>query len=189
MPSRAVLGRAASSRPASANSPSSASSSAACAAAKRRALPFTAGVVMDQARLVQAIDQRNPLDPSPAPMRQPHFAGRAVDKITALMRPAPAKDHGAVEFARHLLVGAVVVADDGRMVDGRAEQRLRDLRAARGVDVEVDRVIADRGPQPGAARAALLAKRCTLSPSVPAEIGSPWSESHAATRRRGRKQA
>ncbi len=54
---------------------------------ERRVLPFENGVVMRQARLVQAIDQRNPLDPSLTPRRQPLLAGGAVDIIAALMRP------------------------------------------------------------------------------------------------------
>ena len=38
-------------------------------------------------------------------------------------------------------------------------KRVGDLGAARGVDVEVDRIVAHRGPQPGAAGAVRLAQR------------------------------
>ena len=48
---------------------------------------------MLQPRLVQAIDPGDPLDPSPAPVRQIHLAGRAVDKIPAHVGPTERKDH------------------------------------------------------------------------------------------------
>ena len=70
---------------ASANRPSSASFSAPCAASNAGVWRLiVTGVVMSQPRLVQAVDRRDPLDPSLAPVRQSHLAGRALDKIAAL---------------------------------------------------------------------------------------------------------
>ncbi len=97
---------------------------------ERRALPFDPWVVTGQARLVQAIEQRNPLDPSPAPPRQPHLTGGAVDEIPAYVDPTPCEGYQTPGNARQLLVGAVAVADDDRMSAGRGEQLLRDLCAA-----------------------------------------------------------
>ena len=54
---------------------------------ERRRLALKPGAVMLQPRLVQAVDRRDPLDPSPAPFRQADLAGRALDKIAPLMRP------------------------------------------------------------------------------------------------------
>ena len=61
---------------------------------------------------------------------------------------APAQDHRTAEIARHLLVGGKAVADQERSAHRGAEQRLRNLGATRGVDVEADRVLAD-SPQGG----------------------------------------
>ncbi len=114
---------------------------------------------MSQPRLVQAVDRCDPLDPSFAPFRQPHLAGRAVDKIPPHVAPAPREGHQAAEQARQLLVCAVAVADDDRVEEGLGEQLLRRLGTAARIDMEVDCVTADRGPEPGPARTAGLAKR------------------------------
>ena len=125
---------------------------------ERRRLALDHGVVMSQPRLVQAVDRRDPLDPSLAPVRQSHLAGRALDKIAAHMGPTECKGHFALAKASESLVGAIAIADDDRVEESVAEQLLRRLGAARGVDMERDRVIADRDPQPGAARAVFPAK-------------------------------
>ena len=70
---------------------------------------------MLQPRLVQPVDLRDPLDPSPAPARQSHLAGRALDKIAAHMGPAECKGHLALAKASESLVGAIAVADDDRV--------------------------------------------------------------------------
>ena len=114
---------------------------------------------MLQPHLVQPVDLRDPLDPSPAPAGEPHMPGRAVDERAPLMGPTPLQDHLAVELAGQSLVGREAIADQDHGAFGRTEQDLRDLGAARGVDVVVDRVPAHRGPQPGPAGAPLLAIR------------------------------
>ena len=68
------------------------------------------------------------------------MAGRALDEVAPLVAPAPAKNHLAGEFARQLSVGAVAVADHEHDTGGVAEQGLRDLGAARAVDVECARL-------------------------------------------------
>ena len=73
--------------------------------------------------------------------------------------PAPLEDDLAAELAGQALVGRETVADQDHDADGAAEQGLRDLGATRGVDVEVNRVTADRSPQPGPARPPFLAIR------------------------------
>ena len=113
---------------------------------------------MLQSRLVQAIDPGDPLDPSRAPVRQIHLAGRAVDKIPAHVGPTERKDHQPPEKAHQPLVGAVAVADDDRAEESFAEQLVRRLGAAARIDMEADRVAADRGPQPGPARPVFPAK-------------------------------
>ena len=125
---------------------------------ERRRLALATGVVMLQPRPVQAVDRSDPLDPSLAPARQSHLAGRALDKIAAHMGPTECKGHFALAKASESLVGAIAVADDDRVEESVAEQLLRRLGAARGVDMERDRVIADRDPQPGAARPVFPAK-------------------------------
>ena len=75
------------------NRPSSASFNAPCAASNAERLALDHGVVMSQPRLVQAVDRRDPLDPSLAPVRQSHLAGRALDKIAAHMGPTECKGH------------------------------------------------------------------------------------------------
>ena len=125
---------------------------------ERRRLALDHGVVMSQPRLVQAVDRRDPLDPSLAPVRQSHLAGRALDKIAAHMGPTECKGHLALAKASESLVSTVAVADDNRVEESVAEQLLRRLGAARRVDMERDRITADRGPQPGAARAVFPAK-------------------------------
>ena len=87
------------------------------------------------------------------------LSGRTLDEVAPLVHPAPAQNHLAVELARHLSVGGVAVADQEHDALDRTEQLHRDLGAARGVDEEVDRVGADRDPQPRAPRAAGLAQR------------------------------
>ena len=119
---------------------------------ERRRLALDPGVVMLQPRLVQAVERRDQLDPSLAPLRQFHLAGRALDKIPAHVGPAERKDHQPPEKTHQPLVCAVAVADDDRVGEGLGEQLVRRLGAARGVDMEADRVAADRGPQPGPAR-------------------------------------
>ena len=109
--------------------------------------------------LGQPVDLRDPLDPSPAPARQSHLAGRALDKIAAHMGPAECKGHLALAKAGEPLVGAIAVADDDRVEEAFGEQLERRLGAARSIDMERDRVIADRGPQPGPARPVFPAKR------------------------------
>ena len=54
---------------------------------------------MLQPRLVQPVDRRDPLDPSLAPVRQSHLAGRALDKIAAHMGPTECKGHLALAKA------------------------------------------------------------------------------------------
>ena len=73
---------------------------------ERRRLALDHGVVMSQPRLVQAVDRRDPLDPSLAPVRQSHLAGRALDKIAAHMGPTECKGHLALAKASESLVGA-----------------------------------------------------------------------------------
>ena len=80
-------------------------------------------------------------------------------KSPAHVRPAELQGHHAAEQPRQLLVGAVAVADDHCAGPEFPEQPLHRLGAAARVDVEVDRVVADRGPQPGARRTALRAQR------------------------------
>ena len=46
-------------------------------------------IVVSQPRLVQPPHRRDPLDPFLAPVRQPGVAGRAVDKISPQVGPAP----------------------------------------------------------------------------------------------------
>ena len=65
---------------------------------------------MSQPRLVQAVDRRDPLDPSLAPVRQSHLAGRALDKIAAHMGPTECKGHLALAKASESLVGAIAIA-------------------------------------------------------------------------------
>ena len=60
---------------------------------ERRRLALDPGVVMLQPRLVQAVERRDQLDPSLAPLRQFHLAGRALDKIPAHVGPTERKDH------------------------------------------------------------------------------------------------
>ena len=108
--------------------------------------------------MVNYTTARTATDPSLAPVRQSHLAGRALDKIAAHMGPTECKGHFALAKASESLVGAIAVADDDRVEESVAEQLLRRLGAARGVDMERDRVIADRDPQPGAARAVFPAK-------------------------------
>ena len=93
-----------------------------------------------------------------APFLDSTLAGRALDKIAAHMGPTECKGHLALAKASESLVGAIAVADDDRVEESVAEQLLRRLGAARGVDMERDRVTADRDPQPGAARAVFPAK-------------------------------
>ena len=93
-----------------------------------------------------------------APFLDSTLAGRALDKIAAHMGPTECKGHFALAKASESLVGAIAVADDDRVEEAFGEQLLRRLGAARGVDMERDRVIADRDPQPGAARAVFPAK-------------------------------
>ena len=93
-----------------------------------------------------------------APFLDSTLAGRALDKIAAHMGPTECKGHLALAKASESLVGAIAVADDDRVEEAFGEQLLRRLGAARGVDMERDRVIADRGPQPGAARPVFPAK-------------------------------
>ena len=114
---------------------------------------------MHQPRIVQPVDLGDPLDPTLAPAREPDTAGGTVDEATPLVRPAPLKDHLAVEFAGQPLVGREAVADQDHDPFDRSEQGLRDLGAARGIDEEVERVPADRGPQPCAVRPAFVAQR------------------------------
>ena len=125
---------------------------------ERRRLALKPGAVMLQPRLVQAVDRRDLLGPSPAPFRQADLAGRALDKIAPLMRPTERKGHQPPAKASEPLVGAIAVADDDRVEEGRREQLLRRFGAARRVDMEVDGIAADRGPQPGAARPVFPAK-------------------------------
>ena len=87
-------------------------------------------------------------DPTPPQ----HIAGRN-------MCPTPLEDHLAVELAGQALVSGEAVADQHHGAGHAAEQSHRNLGRARRVDVEVDRVGAHRGPEPGSAGAALLAKR------------------------------
>ena len=59
------------------------------------------------------------------------------------MGPTECKGHLALAKASESLVGAIAIADDDRVEESVAEQLLRRLGAARGVDMERDRVIAD----------------------------------------------
>ena len=103
---------------------------------ERWRLALKAGVVMLQTRLVQAVEHRDLLDPSLAPLRQAHLAGRALDKVAPLMAPAERKGHQPLAKASEPLVSTVAVADDNRVEEGFAEQLLRRLGAARRVDME-----------------------------------------------------
>ena len=95
---------------------------------------------MLQPRLVQAVDRRDPLDPTLAPLRQPHLAGSALDKVSPLVAPAPCKGYLAPAKALQLLVGAITVADDDRVEDGLGEQLLRRLGTAARIYVESARL-------------------------------------------------
>ena len=114
---------------------------------------------MLQPLLVQPDDRREPLDPPLAPLPQLHLAGGALDEVAPLVDPAPAQDHLAAELARHLDVSGVAVADQEHRALDRTEQLHRGLGAARGVDVVIDGILADRYPQPRAPRTAGLAQR------------------------------
>ena len=129
LPSRAWSGRPASSRSASANRASSASFSAPCAVSNAGVWGSIPGVVVLQPRVVQPVDRRDALDPSLAPVRQSHLAGRALDKIAAHMGPTECKGHLALAKASESLVGAIAVADDDRVEEAFGEQLLRRLGA------------------------------------------------------------
>ena len=113
--------------------------------------------VMRQTCIVEPVELRDALDPSLAPAPEPDMAGGTVEEGTSLVRPAPAQHHLAVELVRQALVGREAVAHQEQNAGGGAEQLHRDRGAARRVDVVVDRIVAERGPQPSAARPALLA--------------------------------
>ncbi len=118
---------------------------------ERRRLTFAAGVVQFKPLPVQAVDRRDPPDPSLAPFLQPRLARRSLDKIAALMTPTVSENRLVPEKANEALVRAVAVADDDRAGQSFGEQLERCLGAAARVDMEASRVAADRGPQPGAA--------------------------------------
>ncbi len=55
---------------------------------ERRCLKSEPGIVMLQPCVVQPEDLCDPLDPSLTPLRQPHLASRAVDKVSPCVAPA-----------------------------------------------------------------------------------------------------
>ena len=160
---------------------------------ERRRLAFEreSGVVMLQPRIVQPVDLRDPLDPSSAPPGEPHMPGRAVDKAAPLMGPAPLQDHLAVELAGQSLVGREAIAHQDHGAFGRTEQELRDLGAARGVDVVVDRI--PRSPRstarPGSSapsrdtpERAMSSRRHDAAPRCSGARESPWPAARTAAR-------
>ena len=142
------------------------------------------GVVLFQPRPVQPVKPRDAPGPAPLPLRRRLVAGRALDEIPARMRPTERERHKPRRVLGQFLVGAVPVANQDRARGGVAEQPRRRRGAARGIDMEADRVLADPDPQPRAARPAGLAER----PDAPGRLVAPAQPRLVPAREDGRRE-